>query len=82
MFKKLWEWYYKNYINEDNTKNDVKLKNLIWISKNIYSKRNVPFGYINSIRFDVEKILTKEEVVIDVTTIEQATEVLKCVVQN
>ena len=77
MIKKLWKWYYNKFVADDSQDNIVKLDKLKWLPKTLTSDKNVPFGYIDSIQFDIENIPIKEELILDIITREQIEEVIK-----
>ena len=80
--KGIWNWYFNKFINDDHPSRNIPLDKLKWLPKNVYTGKPEPFGHIDSIQFDIKNILTKEEVVIEVASLEKAKEVVeKCVAQ-
>lgn len=83
LFKKIWTWYKESFLLEDSDRNNVKLNDLVWLSHNV-SKRK-PFDYCDSIEFDIESILTKREVELEMISVEQAKQIIgeeQCVARN
>lgn len=83
MLKKIWRGYYNRFIADDRLNGNIELDKLKWLPKTLIPNKNEPFGYIDTIYFDIKNIPIKEEVILDIITQEQAKEVIeKCVVQN
>lgn len=80
IFRKIWSWYYKRFVLETNS--NVPISSLKWIKKDLKSGRKEPFSRVDSIKFDINKILTKDEIIIEVESKEKAKEIIeKCVVR-
>lgn len=84
-FRAIWRWYYTRWVDlhADIPSRTPKLEKLKWIPKNIKPDKHEPFGYIDTIQFEIDKIPAKTEVILDMISPQEAKEVVeKCVVQH
>lgn len=78
LLKKLWNWYHNKYLSQ-NYDTNVPLDKLKWLPKQLNPGKKEPFGFIDSIYFDIKRIPIKEEIVFEM---ENAQEVIKCAVRT
>lgn len=81
-FISLWTKYKRKYLEMDVNEDINKLK---WLKKDLKEGKNVDWGLVDSVEFDIEAIKTKTETIIDmqipITELEKEVEQV-CVVRT
>jgi hypothetical protein len=81
--RKIFDWYVRMFINDDGRDDNVKLEDLMWLPKKLVQGKNEPFGFIDTIQFNINQIPMKEEVIFECLTETQAHRIIeKCIVTN
>ena len=60
--QKIKHWVIENF----QDKNDVEVKELIWLDKKLDSKNNLDWSYVDTVDFDIDSIPKKRELIIDI----------------